>query len=167
MIDLILWASTKAAFATFARNNPPANPLQQQDGTDEQGNPIWVNRPGFQYVWWAGSGKLMTQAGTYDADRNELTPPTYLNGFVALVRISGQFFDDNRLVPDGADPDKLEQWARSKIAKWVKDNGTPGTMGGIPYYEVSGVRMFRPNDVTAFLASRNLPGHEWLGGNSF
>lgn len=162
MIDLILWANTKAKFANFARTNPPANPLQQQD---DEGN--WVDRRGFTWVWWAESGKLMTARGTYDQDGNEVTPPTYLPGFVALVRIHGDFFNQNILTPDEADPEKDEQWARNKVAQYIKNNGTPGTMGGIPYYEVDGVRMFRPQDVTAYLSANNLPGHEWLGGNSF
>lgn len=162
MIDLILYAPDKATFANFARTNPPANPLQQQDA---EGN--WFNRPGFDYCWWAGSGKMMTAKGTYDQDGNEITPPTFLPGFVALVRIHGQFFEDNVLIPDDADPDKLEQWARNRVVQYIKNNGTPGTMGSIPYYEVDGVRMFRPADVKGFLNNKNLPGHEWLGGNSF
>lgn len=165
MIDFILWASTKAAFANFARTNPPANPLQQQDA---DGN--WFDRRGFTWVWWAESGKMMTAKGTYDQDGNEITPPSFLPGFVALCRIHGDFFHQNRIEvgdPDYDENDVQEQWGRNRVARYIKTNGTPGTMGGIPYYEVDGVRMFRPADVTAFLAANNLPGHEWLGGNSF
>jgi len=161
-IDLILWASTKADFANFARSHPPANPLQTQDA---DGN--WNDRKGFTWVWWASSGKLMTAKGTYDAEGNELTPPTLLPGFVALVRIHGAFFDGTRLEPAPDDPEASEQWARSAVAQYIKNNGTPGTMGSIPYYQIDGVRMFRPADVTAFLAANDLPGHEWLGGNAF
>jgi hypothetical protein len=164
-----MWANTKADFANFARTNPPANPLQQQQGVDEQGNPVWVNRPGLTYCWWAGSGKLMTAEGTYDGDGNELTPPTFLPGFVALVRVYGEFFD-NQLIklgdPDWVEDDQLEQWGRNRIAKYVKENGTPGTMGTLPYYEIDSVRLFRAADVFEWLRNNNLPHHEWLGGNS-
>ena len=159
MIDLILWANTKATFATFARTNGLL--IQDAEGNDSL-------RDGFSYVWWAESGKLVTAQGTYDAEGNELTPPTFLPGFVALCRISGGFFDSDRLDPAEDDPDKEEQYTRSKVARYIKNNGTPGTLAGgsIRYFELSGVRIFRPRDVFDWLASRGLPGHEWLGGNS-
>jgi hypothetical protein len=40
-------------------------------------------------------------------------------------------------------------------------------MQGIPYYEIDGVRLLRPQDVEAFVQSRNIPGHIWVGGNSY
>ena len=163
-IDLVMWANTKADFAQFARTNPPANPLQQQDA---EGN--WVNRPGLTFCWWAESGKLMTAAGTYDQDGNELTPPTFLPGFVALVRVYGEFFEQQAIKEGDQDYDEAEaseQWGRNRIAKYVKENGTPGTMGTLPYYEIDSVRLFRAADVFEWLRNNNLPHHEWLGGNS-
>ena len=162
MIDIILYAPNKATLLTFAENHPPINPLASRNADNEL-----VIRQGVDYCWWAGSGKFMTQVGTYDAEGNEITPPTYLPGVVALMRIYGSFFESNILVPDSEDPDKDEQWARSKIAKYIKDNGTPGTMGGIPYYEIDSVRLFRPTDVEEFLANNNIPGHIWVGGNQY
>jgi len=95
--------------------------------------------------------------------------PMYLTGEVALLRIYDTFFEDDRLIPDEADPEKEEQWARSKVARYIKNNGTPGTVAGgsIPYYEVDGVRIFRPQDVETWLTTNGLPTHSWLGGNRF
>ena len=60
---------------------------------------------------------------------------------------------DDPLIPDDADLDKPEQWARSKIARWVRNNGTAGTVEQIPYYEVDGVRLFRPADAMPLISS--------------
>lgn len=158
MIDLILWATDRATLRTFAQNN---NLLVQ----DDEGN--WKPRDGLEWDWWGGTGKLMRTQGTYDAEGNELTAPTYIPGEVLLLRIHGDFFNTDRLEPDEADPDKAEQWARSKVARFIKNNGTPGTVQGVNYYELDGVRIFRAADVQAKLVEWGVPGHEWLGGNSY
>jgi len=163
-IDLILYAPAgKSAFATFARNHPPANPLLDADGN---------TREGVSYCWWAGSGKFMTQAGTYDENGDEITPPTFAPGHVALLRIHSSFFDATRLADQTYDEEgnpELEQHQRSAVVKYIRDNGSFGTMAGgtIPYYELDGVRILRPQDVEAYLASNNIPGHIWVGGNRY
>jgi hypothetical protein len=152
-LDLILWGNTKAAISTFARANPPANPLVSADGTV---------RPGVDYCWWAGEGKLMTAKPVYSGG-TLVTPPTFLAGFVMILRLHTVMYDSDRLADTG------EQWVKSRVAKYIKDNGVLGSVAGgaIPYYELSGVRIFRPADVTAWLAANNLPGHEWVGGNQY
>jgi hypothetical protein len=153
-IDLFLWANTKADLLTWAKTNPPAAPL-----FNASNEPV----SGVAYVWWGGhSGKLMTAKGTYNG-LIELTPPTFLTGFVVLIRLYREYFDADKINAGG------EQWARSKVVKYIKDNGTPGTVAGgsISYYQLGAVRIFRPADVTAWLAANNLPGHEWFGGNSY
>lgn len=168
MIDLILHCPTgTAALLAWAKTHPPANPLifEQDDG---EGGTININRTGFEYCLWAGSGQFMTVKGTYDGEGNEITPPTFLPGTVALCRIYSEFFEDQYIDPAGAaDPENPEQWEKNKVAKYIKDNGTLDSVGTIPYYEVDGVRIFRPTDVEAFLAANNIPGHIWLGGNSY
>lgn len=159
-LDIILWAPDKATLATWAATHPAANPLWVDGGP----------REGVSYCWWAGSGQFKTQNGTYDQDGNELTPPVFATGVVALLRLHSSFFENDiegtgdRYDQNG---DALEQWQYSKAAKWIKDNGTPGTMGSVNYYEVDGVRLFKPADVEAFLSSNNIAGHTWVGGNSY
>jgi len=168
MLDIILYAPTgKAALVQFAKNHPPANPLLQDDG--EGGT---TTREGVSYCWWAGTGNFMTQKGTYDENGDEITPPTFAPGAVALLRIYGSFFQSTKLADQTYDENgvpQLEQEQRSAIVKYVKDNGTPGTMtaDNIPYYEIDGVRLLRPQDVESFMQSRNIPGHIWVGGNSY
>ena len=171
MIDLILHCPAgTAALLTWAKTNPPANPLifEQDDG---EGGTVNVNRTGFEYCLWAGSGDFMTAKAVLDVDgETVITPASFLPGTVALVRIYSSFFEDQYIDPAGAaDPENPEQWEKNKVAKYIKDNGTLNTIGSpaIPYYELDGVRIFRPQDVNAFLASNSLPGHEWLGGNSY
>lgn len=160
-IDLILWAPNKAALATWAKTHPANDPL-----LDDEGNV----REGVSYAWWWDSGKLMTAKGTYDSEGNELTPPTFAPGVVMLLKLHTSFFerdkegDGSRFDSEG---NRKDQWEYSKVVKWVKNNGTPGTMGGITYYQVDGIRLFRPQDVEQFLADNDLPGFCWVDGNSY
>lgn len=162
MIDLVLWAASKADMLTWGKTNPPANPLvEEQD--DGEGGTINVARPGLEFGWWAGSGDFMTAAGTYDGEGIELTPPTFASGVVALLRVHSDFWENDRLEVVPADPEDVKEWERSKIAQHLRDNGTPGTMAGsIPYYELNGVRIIRRTDVNTFLAANTLPGHTFL-----
>ena len=164
MLDIILYApGGKADLVAFAKNHPPANPL-----LDDEGN----TRPGVDYCWWAGSGKFMTAKGTYDENGDELTAPTFAPGVVALLRIHSSFFESTKLADQTYDEEgnpQLEQWQRSAVAKYIKDNGVYGTMtaDNIPYYEIDNVRLLRPQDADAFCESRGIPGHIWVGGNSY
>ncbi len=137
MIDLIL-NGTKADIATLLRN---------RGLTDANNAP----NEGFEGCWWAGDGRFMTAKGP---------PATYLAGFVLLARIHGARFVSDRLATTG------EQWVRSTVAKWIKDNGVLGDTGGIAHYLVGGVKLFRAADVTTWLAANAMPGHEWAGGNA-
>lgn len=157
MIDLILQAATQQTlYAVLASRGLVA----QQ--TDQAGQPIvgaYSPVPGFDFCWWAGSGKLMTKLPVLDAQGAVITPATFLAGFVMIARLT-----------NGGDaianPVDTEQWSRSKLAKFIKDNGVLGNIGGIPCYTVSNIRLARATDVLAFLAANNLPGHEWAGGNA-
>lgn len=160
MIDIILWAPDRPTLRQFVINRG----LLVDDG--EGG---FKRRDGFVDSWWAGTGNFMTAKGVYDNDGNEITPPTFSPGQVALLRVYGSYFSDDVIVPDDADPDKEEQWARSKIAQAIKNNGTPGSIQGgeITYYEWDGVRIFRAADVMTWLVANDLPGHEFMGGNRY
>lgn len=143
MIDLVLYAATKAVIRDFAI---------AQNLLDSNGN----ERVGVTYFWWLGDGKFLTQNPVYDGNGSIVTPPAFLPGVVMLLRIS-EATDD--LGGTG------EQWNRSKVAQYIRNNGTPGTQGGIPYYELNSVWLFRASDVFTFIANNNLPRHEWFGGN--
>lgn len=161
MIDLILWANNRATLAQFAVANNLFVIM-----ADEQGNEIRVPRRGIRYFWWNGSGDFMTARPEFDENGDIATPATFLPGIVAVLRI---FTADDAVDTADLDPgeDETTQWARSKVARYIKTNGEAGTIGGISYYEIDGVRIFRPAEVTAWLSARNLPGHEWVGGNSY
>jgi len=157
-LDIILWAPSKAALATWAQTHPANEPLMTADGP----------REGVSYCWWAGDGQFKTQNGTYDQDGNEITPPVFASGVVALMKLHSAFFEADKLADQTYDENgvpQLEQWQRSNAAAWIKNNGTPGTTPqGVNYYEVDGVRLFRPDDVLAFLEANNIPGHTWVDG---
>jgi len=172
MIDLVLHTTDQATLATWAKTHGLMREVKVRDTDPEsptfgemisQDPPEWQVRRGVEWCWWAGSGRMMRARGTYDEEGNELTPPQYVAGMVALLRLSGEFFNEDRIE---AEPD-AEQWARSKVVKYIKDNGQIGQTGGIAYVEMDGVRVFRPSDVQAKLSEWGVPGHEWLGGNVF
>ena len=174
MIDLILWGPNKATFVTFAVNQGLLIETQEEvePGVFET---VRTKREGFDYCWWAGSGKLMTDRGSQTDPETDpgYVPPTFLNGEVALLRIYGNFFQTDKIdggpVYDEEGNLLREQHDRSKVAQYIRNNGTPGTVAGgsINYYEVDGIRIFRAKDVQDWLAANNLPGHIWLGGNSY
>jgi hypothetical protein len=117
----------------------------------------------------------LSSGATLPAVNDQLTPvspPEFLGGQVLLLRIHGDFFQDQVIVPDEADPDKEKQWARNKVAKYIKDNGTgPDTFDlagtNIPYYELDGVKLTEADIFVDALKAAGLPWHEWLGGNSY
>lgn len=153
MIDLAFQAATQAALmARLAALNLVTGSI------DMSGATIYPASPGFDYCWWAGSGKLITAAAVIDGQGSVTTPPTFLAGFVLLARITSAADTIN-----GGDE---EQWSRSKVAKYFKDNGTVTTIGGLPCVTLSGVQMIEPEDLFAWLSTNNLPAHEWAGGNS-
>lgn len=150
MLDLVLHAPDKATFVTFARNR------SLLDGEDKL-------RRGVSYFWWAETGKFVTQAGEYDENGDEITPPTFLAGLVLVLRLHSIMFDADVLDTDRSKAQHL----RSKVVKYIRDNGEAGTLGGWPYYELDGVKIFRPSDVEDFITSRGLTGHIWAGGNAY
>ncbi len=142
MIDLVL-QGTLANLRTLLRG---------RGLIDANDNP----KPGFDYCLWGGDGKFMTVKPTYDG-MTQLTPPSYLTGFVILARIA---------TAGDAIAEGPEQWQRSQVAKWIKTNGTAGTFGGMPCYTVLSVRMMRADDVFAWCAANGMAAHEWAGGNA-
>ena len=158
MIDLVIYAPTKGDLRTFAVARGLLETVVEEEVTS------YVKAKDFDYCWWAGSGQFMTAKGTYDPEGVELTPPTFAPGVVALLRIY--------TAADTLDPGAIEnpeQWQKSRIAKYIRDNGTPGSFfgGAVPYYEMDSVRLMRPSDVQTWLTSEGLPGHEWAGGSAY
>lgn len=161
MIDLVLYATDRQALVTWGESNPPGRPLIETVDDGEGGTVKRAVR-GLEWSPWAGSGQFLTAAGTYDQEGNEITPPTYAPGYVIKMRIHSEYFDWDREDTVPADPEDVKEWERSKVANYIRQNGTPGTMGTIPYYEVGGVRIFREKDVQEFLSANSLPGHRFL-----
>lgn len=122
--------------------------------------------PGVDYVPWQGTGKFMTAAAVLDVDGNVTTPATYLPGCLELVRLSGDTAASDAITPDPADPNKAEQFSRSKFALKLKANGTPGVVAGIHYWKIGAFFLTRFQDLQDFVTAHGFSGHEWAGGNS-
>lgn len=161
MIDLILHCNAKSDLRAFAIANNLMREVMETVVDPEtgersrQGTGEYKVRPGVEWCWWAGSGKMLRRAAVVDSEGNETTPGQYVNGFVAILRISGEMFRK----------DKTDDGTRHKVIRYIKNNGTEGTAAGLTYFEIDGVRMFRPEDVNAKLQEWGVPGHQWLGGN--
>lgn len=144
MIDLIL-QGTKANITSL---------LKARGLLDASNNPV----PGCEMTWWAGDGKFMKSAPVVDGF-TVTTPATFLTGFVLMVRIHGPLREADMLAAKG------EEWGQSRVAQWIKNNGTLGSFGGMPCYTVNSVRLMRAADVFAWCDANGMPRHEWLGGN--
>ena len=160
MIDLVLRADSRAALVAWGESNPPGRPLIETVD-DGEGGTRKVPVKGIEWSPWAGSGSFMTDPGTGgDPEDPGYVAPTYHTGYVAKLRVHGEYFDADKL--SGNDPENDDEFVLSALAKYIKDNGTPGTMGSVNYYEVAGVRVFKQSDVDAFCAANNIPNHGFL-----
>ena len=148
MIDLLLQGS-KANIATLLRG---------RGLTDATDTPV----SGFEACWWAGDGRFMLTKPVFG--NGPLNPPTtaatYMAGFVMLARIHSTLELADAIAGTG------ELWTRSKVAKWIKDNGVLSSVGGLPCYTVASVRLLRAQDVIAWCAANGMAPHEWAGGNA-
>lgn len=153
MIDLILWASDRTTLETFAKNNN----LLIKDAEDN-----WIYREGLSWSWWGGSGKVLSAEATFDVEGNELTPATYLEGVVAIIRIHGKFYEDDKI-----ESESPNQHERSKFVKYIHNNGTKGAVIGLNFYELEEVRIGYPEEVNSKLSEWGVPGHIFAGGNSY
>ena len=138
--------------------------------------PTWVDETTMAYNGSVFVGRFLRKQGNFAVfsgaasvgDTLDFYVPVaeYLDGLVYLVRLSFDVADE-----DQADEDETEtgQAAKSKIVRWAKRNGTVGQTGGgdLDFAEVDGVKIFQPDQVNAWLTNRGLPGHEWLGGNTY
>ena len=137
--------------------------------------PAWVDETTMAYNGSVFVGRFLRKQGPFAVfsgtaqvgDTISFYTPDlqYLAGLVYLVRLSFDVADDD------AETDEIEtgQAAKSKIVRWAKRNGTIGQTGGgqLDYAEIDGVKILQPDQVNAWLSSKVLPGHEWLGGNSY
>jgi len=193
MIDVLLYAPEKQTIIDLLRDRG----LQEQYVTkpaeysyeyiepvlDEEGNTVtegyiqetevapaemgWRNASEVDWCWWAGSGKFMTAKGEYDQDGNQITAPEFLPGYLMMLRIYGTRFENDKRTTTKENP---KQHDKSNFARTFKTAGSSKNFFEIPnvkYYEVDLVRWVDPDDCQQFLADNGLPGHQWLGGNSF
>ena len=163
-ITIVAHSDTKANLLAFAQRRGLVSVV---DGEI-------VNATGFDYTLWGGAGRFMTKAGTYNAEGDELTAPTFYPGVVAILRINEKFrypaVDEDAplgdtITPDEDDPDREEQHTRSRAAQWVR-GGTPGSIGPIQTYTRDDVTFLRYADVVAWCQAKGLPFHQWLEGNA-
>jgi len=160
-----------AEFAFNVGGNPPA----WLDATDAEGNFTTVALRDMKAVGRFNriQGNFAVFSGVADVAEDlqvALPDPQFLNQFVILAHIHGSFFNDDRISDGitGEENEVVEQWQKSALIRTIRNAATPITVAGdIQGYDWAGVKLFRAADVQAFLASRGVPGHEWLGGNSY
>jgi len=196
MIDLIIWAADEDAFTQYGRDNGfyLKNPDTLVYDTDPDSKTFgdvletidngWRQRDGFEYTPWSGSGAFTVAKPVFDEkDPTKVkTPKEDLGGVVYLVRISGDFYLQDKLEVDPSDPDKDKQEKKSKLVKTVKEKddlkpiktpkepkveGVPLPKEGLGYIEADGVRIYDPADVALFTSDNGIASHEWLGGNTY
>lgn len=162
-LDLVLYHANGPA---TIRNALQSRGLASRDPETNE----WTFPAGVYIAPWNETGKVMRAPGTYDAEGNELTPPTYIPGFAVIIRFAYDVEENDRIEGDtDEDGDTIPEedrdtiYGKSQIVRFIKKNGTLGQAAGIPYYEMpNGLRFFRYEDVTAKCAEWGTPGHVFL-----
>jgi len=170
-IDLILRANTKADMLRWALAHPLSEDYVETPAVIDPEDGVTVITPevigrrlrkGLEWSWWNGTGKLQTAKGTVEEDGTQITAPKYAKGFVLLLRIHSEAFRQDKGELDEGEEDTGDQLQRSKIARWVRRNGTKSTVAGINQWTIDGVKLYRSEDVYAFCQSRGVPAHTFL-----
>ncbi len=130
-------------------------------------------RKGLTVAPWNADGRFKTKNATYDGE-TQLTAATYAAGFVAILRFRDDFrirvtktIDGEQVTVNQSDnlEGSEEQHTRSRIFRYVKNNGVKGKTGTINHWKLDGVKLYRYPDVMAFLDDRGLAKFVRGGGN--
>lgn len=120
---------------------------------------------GFDYIPWMGSGVLMKQQPQYDVEGNIIQSGVQVPGYFVLARISDP---DDQIIPDENDPNKEEQFARSRFVRDFKANATESITGdNIRVLSLNGLEIWNPFDLFQRLSEWGVPGHQFGNGNQF
>lgn len=148
MIDLFFRAFSRARWIAVATN---------RGIYDAEGN---IN-PGFGVD---EIGNVMVTPPVYDANGNETTPAVIDSWWSVNLRIYGQQGDDDAATLFPGETDDTERpwkFLRSKLARYVRENGTPVTVAGRRAYQFgTGTNRFQlldPRDIAT-------PARVWAGG---
>ncbi len=163
MLDLFFRAETPATLRTVIRSAPFRNIIG--DVRDPDG-PGFIQIPGsVDWVYFPPNRVVITPA-VRDGDGEIITPAVTDPWCWLQLRLenTAEVADDEG---ENGEPDK---WNRSRIKRWMKNNGTLRTIRGVRVYEHTlgnGKRMqiWHGRDM-----AENLPPsifHEYLGGNFY
>ncbi len=158
-LDIFLRAETLAALRTVVRSAPFRNIIGDVRDRDEAGNIVGGFRMLPGSVDWV----------YFEPNRVVITPgdPPVTDAWVWLhLRLTGSAeaadFEDD---PADTEPDR---WNKSRIRKWMQDNGTLRTIRGVRVYEHTlgtgkRIQVWRGRD----MASTGAAFHEFMGGSEF
>ena len=169
MIDIITQSATLEVLQAFCVKH---NLGKMLDGE-------FTPRKGLSIGPWNADGVFPTKNATYDENDNQLTARTVAAGFVAILRFRDDFripvtktIDGEQVTVNQSDKlevdpeaDNTEQHMRSRIARFIKNNGVKGKTGTINHWKLDGVKLYRYPDVMAFLDAKGLPKFVRGGGN--
>jgi hypothetical protein len=144
-----------AEFAFNVNGNFPAwldETVTAVDGVTQVGR--WVRNQG-NFAVFSGVATVGQTLDITTEDRQTLP------GYCALLRLHFTVEEEDRVDDDEVDVEE-GPWKRSKVARYIKRNGTPGTISGLNYYTVDGVRLFKYQDVVEWCNTRGVPSHGFL-----
>ncbi len=152
MLDLFFRAETPATLRTVVRSAPFRNiigDLREPDG------PGFIQIPGsVDWVYWAPNSVVITPGD----------PPVTDAWCWLHLRLTG----NAEVADDEGDNGEPDRWNRSRIKRWMKNNGTLRTIRGVRVWQHTlgnGKRMqvWRGSEMEAL----GVKFHEYLGGNSY
>ncbi len=170
MLDLFFRAETPATLRTVVRSAPFRSVIGDLRARDAEGKVTTgiVMLPGaVDWVYFAPNRVVITPA-VLDGDGNVITPAVTDDWCWLQLRLYGDAetadFEDD---PADVEPDR---WNKSRIRKWMQDNGTIRTIRGVRVYEHTLGNGKRAQIWHGRDMAENAPPsmfHEYLGGNFY
>ncbi len=161
MLDLFFRAQTPATLRTVIRSAPFRNVIG--DVRDPDG-PGFIQIPGsVDWVYFPPNRVVITPA-TYDGNGDIITPAVTDGWCWMQLRLHG----DAEAADDEGENGEPDRWNRSRLKRWMKENGTLRTIRGVRVYEHTlgngkRIQVWRGAQMEAL----GVNFHEYCGGNRY
>ena len=162
MLDIFLRGETPATLRAVVRSAPFRNIIGDVRDPDSTG--LRMLSGSVDWVYFAPNSVVVTPA-VLDGDGSIITPAVTDAWCWLHLRLTGpaeaaDFEDD----PGGTEPDR---WRKSRLKRWVKENGTLRTIRGVRVWQHTlgngkRIQIWRGSQMEAL----GVKFHEFMGGNS-
>ncbi len=169
MLDLFFRAETPPTMNTVVRSVPFRNIIGDLRARDDDGGNIVSGirtiNGSVDWVYFA-PGEIVITPAVFDGDGVLITPAVTDTWCWLHLRLTGPAEADD-FEEDLADT-KTDRWNKSRLCKWMRDNGVLRTIRGVKVFEhtlanTKRIQVWRGSE----MESLGIKFHEFLGGSSF